>query len=134
MKTKSRLLSGFSNPRIAFAAVLCSAGICLIIFSLATPAAATRSVGDPLRPVVIYSVYNAVSPKISDLPLVKNVPNGTWEVHKPLPIHAAQPPPQLPVIDAAQQKTAPALAMPAPLQTFEGMNQADGCGNCIPPD
>ena len=24
--------------------------------------------------------------------------------------------------------------MPTPTQTFEGMNQADGCGNCIPPD
>ena len=24
--------------------------------------------------------------------------------------------------------------MPPPLQTFEGMDQADGCGNCIPPD
>jgi hypothetical protein len=71
---------------------------------------------------------------LRDLPTIKTVSNGTWESHAPLPIRPPHAPPQLPVQDAVQQTTMPALAMPAALQTFEGMNQADGCGNCVPPD
>lgn len=138
MKTKSKLLSGLFNPRVGFALVLCSAGICLAIFSLATPAAATRSLSlgasAPAQPIVIYSVFNGVSPKMSELPKASNIPNGTWEAHGPLVIHRSVPPPHFPVVDPVHQTTAPSVAMPAPLQTFEGMNQADGCGNCIPPD
>ena len=138
MKKESKFMSGLFNPRVAFALLLCSAGISLAIFSTATPAAAKRSlnagVAGSLRPEVIYSVYNGVSPKVSDLPRVANVPNGTYEAHGPLTRGHLGPPPHLPAVDSVQQTTAPSAAMPAPLQTFEGMNQADGCGNCIPPD
>src|SRR4029077_19100950 len=57
-----------------------------------------------------------------------------YEGHAPLPIHPPHAPPTLPVIDPVQQKDMPATAMANPIQTFEGMNQADGCGGCIPPD
>ena len=37
-------------------------------------------------------------------------------------------------VDGVVQTSPGALTIPGPSQTFEGINQADGCGGCIPPD
>ena len=139
MKKKSSSKSGFFTPRFILAFVLCSAGAGLGVLSWAasTPSGGkTNSTQSAVGfgPIVRYSVYNGVSPRVSDLPIIRTLPNGTYESHPVLPIHPPHAPPELPVVDLVQQLTMPAIAMPAPLQTFEGMNQADGCGNCIPPD
>jgi hypothetical protein len=137
MNKKSNSKSGFLNPRVLIGVAFCLSGVSLAMLGLsASPILRSQSstAKSALSPTIIYSRYNGISPKIADLPTKVTSPNGTWEVHTPLPIHPAQPPPKLPVVDLAQQKVAPAIAMAAPIQTFEGMNQADGCGNCIPPD
>ena len=133
---KKNLISRFISPRSAFALALCVTGVCLAILSMATPVAAKRGVAlnGGLQPIIIYSAYNGVSPKITELPLVSNVPTGKYEAHGPLTRGHLGPAPHLPAVDPVQQTTAPSAAVAAPLQTFEGMNQADGCGNCIPPD
>ena len=58
----------------------------------------------------------------------------TYKSNWPRRIKDRQTPVRLPVIDPVQQKSQGALAIAAPLGTFEGINQAGGCGNCIPPD
>jgi len=71
---------------------------------------------------------------LRDLPTQTGERNGTWVLDRPRPIRPPGPPAKLPVVDRVQQTAMSALTMPPPLQTFEGMDQADGCGNCIPPD
>jgi hypothetical protein len=131
--------SGIFNPRVIIGFIVCSVGVWLAMLSfVASAASSVKSKSGQnvaaFKPIVSYSVHNGVSPRVRDLPAIKTAPNGTWESHAPLPIHSPHAPPELPVIDSVQQTAMPALAMPDPLQTFEGMNQADGCGNCIPPD
>ena len=137
MKKNPDPRAGIFNPRILLALALCAIGGVLAVFSFATPASSKKlppqSRGQ-LRPTIIYSAFNGISPRMRDLPAIRTVPNGTYESHGPLPIRPAGPQPHLPAFDPVQQTTMPSLAMPAPLTTFEGMNQADGCGNCIPPD
>ena len=85
-------------------------------------------------PIVRDSLFNGVSPNLRDLPVATPVQGPPYIVNS---IHPIRPLPLLPIVpvhDFVQQTNAPAVDMPAPLQTFEGMNQADGCGNCIPPD
>jgi hypothetical protein len=138
MNKKSASKSAFFNPRIFAACLLVTIGVSLGVISFAAPTSPKRGPAQAgsssLQPVVINSTYNGVSPRLRDLPVTITMPNGTYESHAPLPIRPPHAPPQLPVVDPVQQTTMPAIAMPAPLQTFEGMNQADGCGNCIPPD
>jgi hypothetical protein len=58
----------------------------------------------------------------------------TYKSNWPRRIKERQTPIKLPVVDPVQQKAQGPLAIGAPLGTFEGINQAGGCGNCIPPD
>jgi hypothetical protein len=102
------------------------------MFGLA-PTPSAQGVGK-FTPVIRQSLFNGVSPRLRDLPVTRTPANGTWKVHQIRPIHAAHAPPQRPVYDPVQQTSPGLLAIPAPLQTFEGMDQNDGCGNCIPPD
>lgn len=137
MKRKPASEGGLFRPRILLAFTLCLMGGLLAMLSLAAPTpprirAAQRA---GFKPRVIYSVANGVSPRVRDLqatlPLVEGPP---YFVEPIRPIHPPHAPPTLPVQDPVQQTSTPALAMPSPLQTFEGMNRAEGCGNCIPPD
>jgi hypothetical protein len=129
--------SGVFNPRLFLALILCSVGASLAVLSIAAPTApsgsAAQSTGK-FKPLVVDSFSNGVSRRISDLPLATPVHGPPYVVHPIRPLHPPQPVPKLPVVDPVQQITAPALAMPTPIQTFEGINQAGGCGNCIPPD
>jgi hypothetical protein len=138
MKKNPTSESGLFNPRLFLALILCSVGASLAVLSIAAPTAPSRSAAQStreFRPVVVNSFSNGISPKIRDLPLVtQTTAPTTWVVHEVRPLHPPQPLPNLPVVDPVQQKTVSAVALPTPIQTFEGINQAGGCGNCIPPD
>jgi hypothetical protein len=138
MKKNSSSKLGFFTPRFLLGISLFSTGAFLAIHAFGAPlvsrAKSSAANSTTFQPVIRYSLYNGVSPRMRDLPVVKNTLNGDHESHAPLPIHPPHAAPQLPVVDPIQQLIMPALAMAAPIQTFEGMNQADGCGNCIPPD
>ena len=135
MKTNRTSKSAFLNTRFLFAFSLCSAGAALALLSFAASPGGHAIKGvSAFKPVVRYSLLNGVSPKLSELPMIKTPTSGFWEAEPVRPIHPPHAPPQLPVYDPVQQTVMAAVAMPSPLLTFEGMNQADGCGNCIPPD
>lgn len=136
MNKNSTTNAGFFRSRLIVGLALCSLGIALGALVMAAPNQA-QNAGAPstiLKPTIIYSSFNGVSPKVSDLPVETTLPNGKWEVHTPLPFHSPHAPVLGPVVDAAQQFTAPIFEIPGPLVTFDGMTQAEGCGNCIPPD
>ncbi len=85
-----------------------------------------------INPVVTPSLYNGVSPAFRDLPAY--VPEERGEIeHDLLRVKPNRPVPKN-YADVAVQATESALAMPGPIQTFEGMNKSEGCGGCIPPD
>jgi hypothetical protein len=86
------------------------------------------------KPVVSTSVANGISRPARDLAVVLPRVPTTWEGDAPRPIHPPHAPPTLPVHDPVQQTVAASLAMPAPIGSFDGIDQAGGCGNCIPPD
>lgn len=90
--------------------------------------------GNQFAPIVRNSLFNGVSPNLRDLPVAEPVHGPPYVIN---PIMAIRPLPLAPiqaVPDPVHQRNLPPLAMPTPIQTFEGMNQAEGCGNCIPPD
>jgi hypothetical protein len=132
--------SGFYNPRIFLAFVLCFGAALLALVALAAPtpppvqSAQGADNAGKFLPVTTTSAFHGVSPNLRDLPVEAPVYAAPIIIN---PVHAVRPPvqpPLLPVYDSVQQTSAPLVAMPAPLQTFEGLNQLDGCGNCIPPD
>jgi hypothetical protein len=78
---------------------------------------------------VIYSEKNDVSPPLRDIP--------------PVPVNPVQQaaenvPPRAPntahLKDPVVQRAFGPFAMPTPILTFDGINQAGGCGGCLPPD
>ena len=144
MKKKSRSESGVFNPRAFAAFLLCCSGLLLGVFSIGAPtgpAASAKRLTTHFKPVVINPRAHGVSANVRDLPIRRGRTQGPFYEAEPVrPIHAAHKPPQLPVYDPVQQTVARqaaatvATAAPSLIQTFEGMNQADGCGGCIPPD
>ena len=145
MKKKKGSESGLFNPRTFFAFFLCSLGVSLAVMSLAapnTPRRGSRSAATPgtLQPIVKMSVPH-VSDAIRDLPSA--LPTGRRLEHELPPVKPTREiPPSFvdQVVQTAMRGThgredaARALAMPGTNITFEGMNQAEGCGGCIPPD
>ena len=144
MKKKCSHQSGVFNPRLFAAFVLCASGLSLAVFSIgARPSSSSTRVSGitgKFRPLVIYPLVHGVSPNARDLPVLsRQVPASFREAEPVRPIHPPHKPPQLPVYDPVQQAVARTTASvtaaaPTLLQTFEGMNQAEGCGGCIPPD
>src|SRR5258706_5370277 len=85
------------------------------------------------KPVVITATASGTSSAVRALPLTK--PElGKCEGDSPLPIHPPHALPSLPVQDPVQQTSAPSAAVAMTNQTFDGMNQSEACGGCIPPD
>jgi hypothetical protein len=85
MNKKSASKSGFLNSRIILGIALCSVGVALGALVVAAPnqpqkADAQEGVG--FKPMVRYSIYNGVSPKVSDLPVEMGSRNGEWESHQ----------------------------------------------------
>jgi len=137
MKRNPTSKSGLFNPRILFSFSLCSVGVLLAMFSFAVPTPSSRigaQVTGEFKPVIIYSSANGISQAVRDLPIVLPTAPTEWIAEGPRPLHPPQPLPTLPVHDPVQQTSPGLLTMPSPNITFDGMNQSQGCGNCIPPD
>ena len=140
MKRKSNSTSGLLSIRVLFAFLLCASAVSLAVFSLAaSPAPRARNrpsaKADQSTPRVRLSAKNGTSPKVSDLPRI--APSVKPPLYLAEPVRRIHPPRAelpLPVQDSVQQTAMSIQAMSAPLITFEGMNQAEGCGGCIPPD
>ena len=117
--------------------LLCFGGASLGVVSLAGPHLSTfpRSSGpsapDSLKPTVLKSAINGVSGSIRDLPT--QPPTVRNFEHELPPVKPAREVPADFVDQAVQRALGPA-AMPTPGVTFEGMNQEEACGGCIPPD
>src|SRR2546422_9506816 len=124
--------SGFFNPRVILALVLCSVGASLAILGTASPTPSSKTAAQgSSQPVVSMSVAHGVSPAVTDLPVT--APTARTFEHELPPVHPKHPvPPGF--VDHAVQTSLGALAMPTPINTFEGQSADDsGCG-CIPPD
>jgi hypothetical protein len=135
MNKQSASKAGFLTSRVLTGLTLSSLGVILCALVIAAPDQSQNAPAQSvLRPTVYYSSYNGVSRRVSDLPVETTLPNGTYEVHTPLPFRPPHAPAKLPVVDAVQQMFAPSLRIPGPIQSFDGLTQAEGCGNCIPPD
>jgi len=134
MKKDSNSKSGIFNPRVVLAFTLCSGGALLGMLSLAAPAPSSKTnASDPgaLKPVVITSITNGVSPAVRDLPLA--LPTTQLADRELPPVHPNQPVPTN-FVDQVVQSAMGVLAVPSPIANFEGQSANDsGCG-CIPPD
>src|ERR1700730_1070032 len=135
MKKNTGSNSAFFNARVVFGFLLCSTGVLLAMLALAAPAPSSKTAAqgpDAFKPVVIKSLYNGVSPALRDL--TTTAPTARGEVESELRrVKLSRPVPEG-FVDSIVQTSLGALAMPAPIRTFEGMNQSEGCGGCIPPD
>lgn len=83
---------------------------------------------------VKWAVSHSTSAPAASLPVKAPKLVTSYKSNWPRRIKERQTSVKLPVVDPVQQKSQGALAIAAPLGTFEGINQAGGCGNCIPPD
>src|SRR5436190_2038616 len=129
--------SGIVNPRIFTAFLLCSSAVLLVLIALGDPPSASSQAtqsGNQLVPVASNSLFNGISPNLRDLPVAEPVHGPPYVINPIMPIRPLPLVPIRPVPDPVHQRNLPPLAMPTPIQTFEGMSQLDGCGNCIPPD
>ena len=136
MKKKSSLDFGFSSVRVLIGLTLCAIATCFVVFGIAAPtpkkhltAAATAvPVRDP------GSVMPALSPALRDLPTLSQLKTHSdlGDVERILTgRQTTRPGIQDPVV---QLTTAPTVGMPPVGISFEGMNIAQGCGGCMPPD
>jgi Carboxypeptidase regulatory-like domain len=137
MNKKSAAKSGFFNARIFAAFVLVTFGVSIGIFSFAAPTSGRRSATQDntslVKPTIIYSTSNAVSPAVRDLPPA--LPT-TQVADRDLPPVKPVQPVATNFVDQAVQTAMPAAATaaPTPIANFEGQSANDsGCG-CIPPD
>src|ERR1700720_2919394 len=93
MNKKSPAKSGFFNPRIFAAFVLVTFGVSLGVFSFAAPTPGKRSTAPDntslVKPTIISSAYNAVSPAVRDLPLA--LPTTQLADRELPPIHPNKP-------------------------------------------
>jgi hypothetical protein len=135
MRKNTDSLSGFFNPRIFSAFILCSAGLLLAMFSFAAPTPSTDTT-DTLTPVVITSAFNGISPAVRDLPIA--APTGEHAEKELSPVRPNHPVPDG-FVDSARQTVPAALAAPTPMANFEGQGSVDSGGSaagciCAPPD
>ena len=133
MKKTPNFESGIFTPRILVAFFLSSLGVFLALVGVAAPkpAANRSSQAQAIAPVVRLSSYNGVSPALRDIGPAGPAARAAGEEE----LRHVKPNMPLPpnYVDSVLQ-TSIAATMPAPLSTFEGMNQSEGCGGCIPPD
>ncbi|MDQ6911333.1 MAG: carboxypeptidase regulatory-like domain-containing protein [Verrucomicrobiota bacterium] len=141
MKKNPPSQAGIFNPRALLGFALCFIGISLAVVTFAAPRATSRARGkgvpvpSALRPTVINSALNGVSSSVRDLP-VAGPTERTYEEFELPPVKPAR---EIPA-DFVDQAVQHALnrpeppALPTPKATFEGLNQGEACGGCIPPD
>jgi carboxypeptidase family protein len=138
MKKRSTSHSGFFQPRVFLGFALCFAGASLAVVSLAGPyisigvtPAAGAPPPDSLKPTVFKSVLNGVSGSVRDLPA--KPPTVRDFEHELPPVKPAREVPA-DFVDQAVQKVLGPTAMATPIVSFDGLNQEEACGGCIPPD
>ena len=136
MQTSPNSESGFFNSRLLLALTLCSVGALLAMLSVATPRKSAPGAGSasqptPFKPIVSSAIYHGVSLAARELPGPQKQPRVIEE-----DLRRVRPNRPVPsgFVDGVVQTSPGALTIPGPSQTFEGINQADGCGGCIPPD
>src|ERR1700737_1326993 len=143
MKKDRNSKSGFFNPRIFAAFVLVTFGVSLGVFSFAAPTSGKNGTAQNnaslVKPTIISSTYNAVSPAVRDLPKVNPLSAPAETEHGLLRVRPTNPVPAG-FVDQAVQSSAPAVAtIPAPNGTFEGQSSVDSAGGsaagriCTPP-
>ena len=162
MKQKSTSTSGFFIVRVVVACILISVGAGLALFAL-TALKESASVPGPsqsrfarlapsgnssvnsgaasvdapnpgaFKPVVSMSIATGISPALRSLPVMKG---WTTEGEQEPELGTARTPQPVPqdYLDPVAQTVPAAVAAPAPLITFEGLNVDEACGGCIPPD
>ncbi len=151
MKKKSPSQSGIFTPRALLGLTLCLIGLLLAVVTLAAPkASARRSAAGfgstVVKPTVIQSLVNGVSDSVRALPPALPTARD-FETELPQVKPAREVPANF--IDQALQKAlattknlpgpnailpTPNVVIPNPNVSFDGMNQSEGCGGCIPPD
>ncbi|HWY51859.1 MAG TPA: carboxypeptidase-like regulatory domain-containing protein [Chthoniobacterales bacterium] len=135
MKKTFASTSGIFNPRIFGAFVLVTFGISLGVFSFAAPTSGKRNAARDntslVKPTVVNSTSNAVSPPVRDLP--RALPKTQLADRELPPVKPNHPVPTN-FVDKMVQAALSTAVMPSPMANFEGQSANDsGCG-CIPPD
>jgi hypothetical protein len=145
MKKKSTSQSAFFNLRILTASAFCLLAIAVALFaqtrgSKQSNRSTTRQdAPGTQRPDVVQMVGPVMmTTNLRDLPYI---PNPTETEEQPLtryPRGKGAPPPAAPSSPLLQKLLRnmfrPTPTMPPPLLTFDGINEADGQCNCVPPD
>jgi hypothetical protein len=127
--------AGIFNPRILLAFTLFSLGVLFTMLGVATPSRSapggSGKNSELLKPIVRSAEYHGVSLPARDLPGPRKQKG---EIEEELRRVRPNRPVPADFVDGAVQTSPGALTIPGPSGTFEGINQADGCGGCIPPD
>jgi hypothetical protein len=148
MKKKSNSQSAFFNLRILTASVFCLLGIAVALFAQGKVTKQTQQINRSItrqdapgtqRPDVVQMVGPVhTGKKLSELPYVPPQPKETHEPLRRYPYPktgAPRPEISLPRVQSLLGKIFRALPnMPPPLLTFEGIDEAEGQCNCVPPD
>jgi hypothetical protein len=147
MKKKSTSQSAFFNLRVLVAAIFCLGALAVALFAQGnrTKQAQTnrsntsQDAPGTQRPDVVQTVGPVMmTTNLRDLPYI---PNPTETEEQPLtryPRGKGAPPPEAPsspsLRSLLKNMFRPTPTMPAPLLTFDGINEAQGLCNCVPPD
>jgi hypothetical protein len=145
MKKKSTSQSAFFNLRVLTAALFCLLGIAVALFAQtrgskqSNRSTTQQDAPGTQRPDVVQMVGPVMmTTNLRDLPYI---PNPTETEEQPLtryPRGKGAPPsvaPSSPLLQRLMKNIfRPAPTMPPPLLTFDGINEAQGMCNCVPPD
>jgi hypothetical protein len=148
MKKKSTSQSAFFNLRVLIAAVFCLGALAVALLAQArgtkqtqqTNRSSTRQdASGTQRPDVVQMVGPVRTGKrLSELPYVPPRPKETHEPLRRYPYPktgAPRPEISLPRVQSLLGKIFRAIPnMPPPLLTFDGIDEAEGQCNCVPPD
>src|SRR5262249_19929475 len=148
MKKKSTSKSAFFNLRVLTASAFCLLGIAVALFAQGNRTKSVQQNNRPnrtqdapgtQRPDIIQMVGPVMmTTNLRDLPYI---PNPVETEEQPLtryPRGKGAPPPVAPsspwLRSLLKNMFRPAPTMPGPLLTFDGINEAQGLCNCVPPD
>jgi hypothetical protein len=145
MKKKSTSQSAFFNLRVLTAALFCLLGIAVALFAQArgskqsNRSTTRQDAPGTQRPDVVQMMGPVMmTTNLRDLPYI---PNPTETEEQPLtryPRGKGAPPPEAPsspwLRSLLKNMFRPTPTMPPPLLTFDGINEAQGMCNCVPPD
>jgi hypothetical protein len=147
MKKKSTSQSAFFNLRILTASVFCLLGIAVALFAQGNRTKQAQKNGSTAaqdapgtqRPDVLQIVGPVIlTTNLRDLPDISHPVETEEQPLTRYPRGKGAPPPEAPSSPFLQKLLRnvfrPTPTMPPPLLTFNGINEADGQCNCVPPD